>query len=129
MIKETAVQPQKRQITDLTQSELDMIYSLTRIGDWHPAEIGQKYKLSEADVGKVFSDYVELRKMLTQQPHPPQDMQQESVEEPKRKKRSDAKFETSAEKQKAYRLRLKERQRVGTELSPTAVTDSPPPAG
>ena len=129
MTTKVAVHNEKRQITDLKLQEFDMIYSLARIGDWSNAEIGRKYKISEADVKQVFINYVELREMLKQLSHPPQDMQRESVEQPKRKKRSDARFENSAEKQKAYRLRVKERQRVGTEPSPTAVTGLPPPAG
>ena len=121
----------EKRIEELTRRELDMIYSLVRIGDWPHGEIGRRYGILERDVRKVFDNYVELREVLERnQQLPLQGTQQQQVEQPKRKKRSDAKFETPAEKQKAYRLRLKEKQRVGIEPSPiSAVTDLPPPAG
>jgi hypothetical protein len=128
MIKVTDIHSEKEQINDLTLHDLDMVYSLSRIG-WSCNEIARRYGISDADVRKVLDNYAELREMHNQQPHPPQDAQEDSVEQPKRKKRSDARFETSAEKQKAYRLRVKEKQRVGTETSPTAATDLPPSAG
>lgn len=101
---------ENKQITDLALDEFDMVFSLRRIGQWPDLEIGKRYKLSEADVRKVFSQYAELREVLKQQPQMPGAVQQELAEQQKRKKRCDAVYETTAEKQKAYRQRQKEKQ-------------------
>jgi hypothetical protein len=55
---------EQKQIVDLTLNELDMIYSLARIGNWQNSDIARVYGLSESDVRRVFSDYVELRRVL-----------------------------------------------------------------
>ena len=54
----------QKRIEDLTWRELDMIYSLKRIGNWQDSDIARAYRLSESDVRRVFSDYVELRRAL-----------------------------------------------------------------
>jgi hypothetical protein len=65
---------EKKGITNLTLHEVDMIYSLAKIGDWSDAEIGRKYRISEADVGKVFNNYIGLRGMLERNPKLPLDL-------------------------------------------------------
>ena len=50
-------QTKQRRIEDLTQREIDMFYSLVRIGEWADLEIGRVYKLSVDDVHKLFDNY------------------------------------------------------------------------
>jgi hypothetical protein len=99
-----------------------------RIGDWPALEIGRVYRLSEEDVTKVFDNYPELLEAAEKNPclqeQPQQDPSQERLEKP-RKKRSDARFATTAASQAAYRARLQEKQRTGFEQpSPSNETDS-----
>jgi len=122
----------KRQIKDLTLRELDMIYSLTRVGDWSYTDIARRYGILESDVRKVVEGYTELRRAaekklsdegLRQDPSP------QLAKKKPRKRRSDARYRSAAERQAAYRARLKERRRAGMQLpSPAPVTDqgSPP---
>jgi hypothetical protein len=122
---------EKRQINDLTVNEINIIYSLMRIGDWPALEIGRVYRLSEEDVTKVFDNYPELleaaEKNQCLQEQPRQDPSPERIEKP-RKRRSDARFATTAERQAAYRARLKEQRRGSLEqASPSNETDSPWP--
>ena len=117
----------EKQVTKLTLHEVDMIYSLARIGDWSGAEIGRKYKISEADVGKVFDNYAELREILKGHQQLPQDPSAELMNKP-RKSRSDVRYATRADRQAAYRARLQEKQRAGIEQSSSAdETESPLP--
>jgi hypothetical protein len=131
MTMETDISRGKRQIKDLTQRELNIIYSLVRIGDWPAKEIGRVYKLSEEDVGRVFDNYAGLLEAVENSPpaqeQPRQDPSQERIEKP-RKRRSDARFATTAERQAAYRARLQERRHTVIEQpSPFNETDSPRP--
>ena len=124
---------EKRQINDLTVKEINLIYSLMRIGDWPALEIGRVYRLSEEDVGNVYDNYVDLLEAAEKTPclqeQPRQDPSQERVEKP-RKRRSDARYATTAERQVAYRARLKEKLHSSLEqLSPSNETDSPRPDG
>jgi len=126
------IHPEKKQIKDLTRREINMIYSLVRIGNWRDSEIGRVYKLTEEDVRKVFNNYVELleaaEKNLCVEQQPRQDPPQERIENP-RKRRRDARYATTAERQIAYRARLKEKRRASVEHpSPANETDTPIPA-
>src|ERR1700674_3343352 len=93
---------EKRQINDLTVKEINLIYSLMRIGDWPALEIGRVYRLSEEDVRKVFDNYPELLEAAENNPpvqeQPRQDPLYERIEKP-RKRRSDARYATTAERQ------------------------------
>jgi hypothetical protein len=111
---QTSTKPKR--IEDLTTDQLDMVYSLKRIGNWQDTDIARVYRLSECDVRKVFSDYVELRRALAirQQneelpPEPPLEVTNKTA----RKRRSDARYSTSAERQASYRARLKDRRLAG----------------
>ena len=53
----SAAQAGQKRIEDLTQREIDMVYSLVRIGEWADSEIGRVYKLSVDDVHKLFDNY------------------------------------------------------------------------
>ena len=83
---------EKRQINDLTAKEINLIYSLMRIGDWPALEIGRVYRLSEEDVTKVFDNYPQLleaaEKNACLQEQPRQDASQERIEKPRKKKLS-----------------------------------------
>ena len=132
MTKNTNVHSEKKQVKDLTLHELNIIYSLVRIGDWADSEIGRFYKLSAEDVRRVFDDYVELLEAAENNPpvqqQLPQDTPQENIEKP-RKRRRDAKYATTAERQAAYRDRMKERDRVTHgQPSPAKETDLRSPA-
>jgi hypothetical protein len=122
----TDVKTEKKQISDLTLRELDRIYSLVRIGDWRDAEIGRAYRLSEDDVRKVFDNYLELREMLEKNHHGERLPQEPSPEQTtkQRKRRSDARYASHAERQAAYRARLQESRHASIEQpSPTVDTD------
>lgn len=130
-MKTTLSQPKQKRIEDLSLQELDMIYSLTRIGDFPASEIGRRYKVSQGDVRKVIDNYVELRKMAESQPRDERLQQDPAPELNKklRKRRSDARYGSDRERQAAYRNRLRERRRAGAQQpSPDPVTDSPAPA-
>ena len=64
----TVTQNKQKQIQDLKLHELDMVYSLSRIGDWSCAEIGRRYGVSASDVKKIIEEYVELRKLCERKP-------------------------------------------------------------
>jgi hypothetical protein len=116
---------EQKQIVDLTLNELDMIYSLARIGNWQNSDIARVYGLSESDVRRVFSDYVELRRVLEirqQNELLPQGPPQEVTRKMPRKRRSDARYSTAAERQAIYRARLKERRLAGLH-NPTQLSD------
>src|ERR1039458_10275099 len=122
-------QPGQKRIEDLTQREIDMVYSLVRIGEWADSEIGRVYKLSLDDVHEVFDSYIQLREAVLR--NPPRDMLPQAPElelttGKTRKRRSDALYATAKERQAAYRARLQENLRMGIEQpSPTANNDAP----
>lgn len=124
------VQPALKRIEDLSLRELDMVYSLSRIGRSY-ADIGKRYQISESDVRKLVDNYVELRKLCKAKP--PSESQHANPEphltaKKPRKRRCDAIYATSKERQAAYRARLQERRRAGMQIpSPTPVTDSSAP--
>src|ERR1039457_3015234 len=123
---------EKKLINNLTQHELNIIYSLVRIGDWPDLEIGRVYKLSAEDVRRVFDNFAKLLEAAEKTPpvqeQLPQDQSQESVEKP-RKRRADSIYATAKERQAAYRARLQENLRTGIEQpSPANDTDTPIPA-
>jgi hypothetical protein len=125
------IQPKHKQIQELTLRELDMVYSLVRIGDWPDSEIGRVYKLAEKDVRKVFDSYVELRE-IGEKNHDadrlPKEPSLELTTKP-RKRRTDARFATAAERQAAYRNRLQEKLRADIEQPARAIaTDMARPA-
>jgi hypothetical protein len=126
----TNVQPALKRIEDLSLRELDMAYSLSRIGRSYP-DIGKRYRISESDVRKVVDDYVELRKLCEARPSAESqhvNPEPELTAKKPRKRRRDAIYATARERQAAYRARLQERRRVGMQFpSPAPVTDSSTP--
>jgi hypothetical protein len=60
MMKTKEAQTKQKRIEDLTRRELDMVYSLVRIGEWADSEIGRVYKLTVDDVHKIFDNYPHL---------------------------------------------------------------------
>jgi hypothetical protein len=125
----SAAQTGQKRIEDLKLKEVDMIYSLARVG-WTEPEIGRRYKISRDDVRQVIDNYVELRETLKRNQYSQQlarDPSPEATKKP-RKRRSDAIFATPAERQAAYRARLKEKRNADMQVpSPDPVADSPPP--
>jgi hypothetical protein len=125
------IQPNLKRIEDLSLHEIDMVYSLSRIG-WSCPDIGKRYRISESDAREVVEDYVELHEW--RKANPLAQVQKisdepESVTGKPRKRRCDAIYATAKERQAAYRARLKESRRAGIEQpSPTANTDMPIPA-
>jgi len=125
------IQPKLKRIEDLSLHELDMVYSLSRIGRSCP-EIGKRYQISESDVRKVVEDYVELRELC--KTRPPSESQHADPEpdlttKKPRKRRCDAIYATAKERQAAYRARLKEKRHASIEQpSPTVDTDTAIPA-
>jgi hypothetical protein len=132
MMKTKETQPKQKRIEDLTLRELDRIYSLVRIGDWLESEIGRVYKLSVDDVHMVFDNYPQLREECLR--NPPRDVSPQAPEsdlttKAPRKRRSDARFATTTERQAAYRARLKEKRHADLQQHPeSSDTDSPSPA-
>jgi hypothetical protein len=117
----------QKRIEDLTLKEVDMIYSLARVG-WTEPEIGRRYQISPVDVRKVIDNYMELREMLKRNQHDERLPQEPSAELTKtpRKRRSDAIFATPAERQRAYRARLREKRNADMQVpSPDVVTAIP----
>ena len=107
---------QQKQIEELTLGQVDMIYSLVRIGNWQDSDIARVYGRSEVDVRRVFSGYVELRRVLEtrhQKRHSPPRPPLEVAKKEPRKRRSDARYSTAAERQATYRARLRERRLAG----------------
>jgi hypothetical protein len=64
MMKKRETQPKQKRIEDLTLRELDMIYSLVRVGDWPDSDIARRHRILESDVRKVVESYVEIRRKL-----------------------------------------------------------------
>src|SRR5450759_5049178 len=98
----------QKQIQDLTLREVDMVYSLMRVGDWPDSEISRVYKLSVDDVHKVFDNYPQLREVcLRNSLHDvlPQAPESGLTTKTPRKRRSDARYATTADRQAAYRAR------------------------
>ena len=128
MIKKD-VHSEQKEIRHLTQHEVNMIYSLVRIGEWADSEIGRVYRLPEGDVRRVFNNYEELLAEAEKRPFEQvrQDPSLEMIEKP-RKRRSDARFTTMAERQAAYRARQKEKRLAAMEQPSQADnTDTPIP--
>jgi transposase len=126
----TKIEPALKRIEDLSLRELDMVYSLSRIGRSYP-DIGKRYRISESDVRKIVNDYVQLRKLCEARPtderkHANAELQL-TAKKP-RKRRCDAIYATTKERQAAYRARLQERRRAGVQFpSPAPITDSSTP--
>ena len=127
----SGAQTKQKRIEELTLHELGMIYSLVRVGDWPDSEISRVYKLSVEDVHKIYDDYPQLREAFLRNPPRdvlPQDPESELSTKTPRKRRSDARFATTAERQAAYRARLQESRRaVIKQPSPADETDSSGP--
>jgi hypothetical protein len=68
MMNTTATQTKQKRIEDLTLHEVDIVYSLMRVGDWSDLEIGRVYKLSMDDVHEVFDNYIQLREAVLRNP-------------------------------------------------------------
>ena len=128
----SAAQAGQKRIEDLTQREIDMVYSLVRIGEWADSEIGRVYKLSVDDVHKVFDNYPQLGEAVLR--NPPCDVLPETpgselTAGKMRKRRCDALYATAKERQAAYRARSQENRRAGIEQPlPANETDTPIPA-
>jgi hypothetical protein len=117
----------QKRIEDLTLKEVDMIYSLARVGEWTDVEIGRRYSISQANVRTVVDRYEQLREAVQKNQHPERLPQEPSPEitMKERKRRSDARYSTTAERQAAYRARLKEKPSASLEQpSPANETDS-----
>ena len=131
-MKALGSQPGQKRIEDLTQREIDMVYSLVRIGEWADSEIGRVYKLTVDDVHKIFENYPQLREACLR--NPPRDVlprapESELTTKTPRKRRSDAQYATTADRQAAYRARLKEKRDGSLEQPlPANETDTPIPA-
>src|ERR1035437_3017563 len=94
----------QKRIEDLTLKEIDMVYSLMRVGDWSDSEIGRVYKLSVDDVHEVFDNYIQLREAVSTNPPSdvlPQTPESELATKTPRKRRSDALYATAKERQAA----------------------------
>ena len=120
----------QKRIEDLALKEVDMIYSLARVGEWKDIDIGRRYGISRADVRTVVDYYEELWK--TAESHPrderPHHNTAPELNKNPRKRRSDALYATAKERQAAYRARLQENLRADIEQpSPTVNTDTPIP--
>jgi hypothetical protein len=128
----SGTQTKQRRIEDLTQREIDMVYSLVRIGEWADSEISRVYKLSVDDVHEVFDNYIQLREAVLR--NPPRDVLPQAPEpalttKTPRKRRCDAVYATAKERQAAYRRRLQESRRAGIEQPlPANETDTSIPA-
>jgi hypothetical protein len=119
---------QQKRIEDLTLQEVDMIYSLARIGEWTDFEIGTRYGIAATDVRKVIDQYEELRKTvkkISSRDSRPQGLPTVTPKEERGMGRN-ARYSSNRERQAAYRARLREKQRVEVQ-SPTPVTDAPAP--
>ena len=108
-------QTRQQRIEDLTLREVDMIYSLARVGEWKDVEIGRRYGISQADVRTVVDHYEELRK--TARPNSPEEV---------RNVGRNARYGSNRERQAAYRARLREKRRAEIQLTaPVAETPVP----
>ena len=129
MMDTTATKSKQKRIEELTLRELDMVYSLMRIGNCSDSEISRVYKLSVEDVHKVFDNYPQLREACLKNPPGdvlPQAPESELITKKPRKRRSDAVYATAKERQAAYRARLQEHRRAGIEQPlPATETDTP----
>jgi hypothetical protein len=109
-----------------------MVYSLMRLGDWPDSEISRVYKLTVDDVHKIFDSYPQLREEFLRNPPGdvlPQAQESELTTKTQRKRRSDARFATTAERQAAYRARLKEKRHADLQQLPASSdTNSRSPA-
>jgi hypothetical protein len=103
----------QKRIEDLTLKQIDMIYSLVRVGEWKDVEIGRRYGISQADVRTVVDHYEELRKTAT--PNSPQEV---------RNVGRNARYGSNRERQAAYRARLREKRRAEMQL-PAPVAETP----
>ena len=121
----------QKRIEDLTLKEVDMIYSLMRVGDWSDLEISRVYKISVDDMHKVFDNYPHLREACLRNPPRdvlPQTPESELTTKTPRKRRSDARYATTADRQAAYRAREKDKRRASLEQpSPDHEAESPGP--
>jgi hypothetical protein len=119
---------QQKRIEDLGLQEVDMIYSLARIGEWTDFEIGTRYGIATTDVRKVIDQYEELRKTAKKNPSGDSRLQSPSTVTHKEGRGigRNARYGSNRERQAAYRARLREKERVGVQ-SPTPVTDAPAP--
>ena len=126
----SAAQAGQKRIEDLTQREIDMVYSLVRIGEWADSEIGRVYKLSVDDVHEVFDNYIQLREAVLR--NPPRDVLPQTPESKlttgkTRKRRCDARYATAKERQAAYRARQENRRADIEQPLPSTNTDTPIP--
>lgn len=117
-MNESNVQIRQKEIEDLTVREVDMIYSLARVGEWNDQEIGRRYGISTPDVREVVDNYEELRKTAKNVPIV-------TAKDAHRAGRN-ARYGSNAERQAAYRARLKEKRDAEMQQT-TPVTDTATP--
>src|ERR1019366_2134560 len=108
-------QTKQKRIEDLTLREVDMIYSLARVGEWKDVEIGRRYGISQAEVRTVVDHYEELRK--TARPNLPEDV---------RNVGRNARYGSKREPQAPDRARFREKRRAEIQL-PAPVAETPVP--
>ena len=114
-MRASEAQIRQKRIGDLALKEVDMIYSLARVGEWKDVEIGRRYGISQADVRTVVDHYEELRK--TARPNLPEEV---------RNVGRNARYGSNRERQAAYRARLREKRRAEIQL-PAPVAETPVP--
>jgi hypothetical protein len=131
MMKTKEAQTKQKRIEDLTLDELDMVCALMRVQDWPDVESSRVYMLSVDDVHKICDNYPQLREAFLNKPLRDiltQAQESELTTKTQRKRRSDARFATTTERQAAYRARLKEKRDASLEQPPPSnETDSPGP--
>ena len=114
-MKALGSQPGQKRIEDLALKEVDMIYSLARVGEWTELEIGRRYGISQADVRTVVDHYEELRK--TARPNLPEEG---------RNVGRNARYGSNRERQAPDRARFREKRRAEIQL-PAPVAETPVP--
>ena len=103
MITKKDIQPEKTQISDLTNHEINWILSLSLYDNPLPEQkIADLLNVTGSVVRKVIEDYLESQRLQ-------QESKSKQAKKKPRKRRSDSKYASPADRQTAYRARLKEK--------------------